>query len=202
MYYLAELKKENAIPDVPIFLDSPMAINATHILHKHIDDIRLTSDECEKLCDVATYTNTPQESMNLDTQKMPKIIISASGMATGGRILYHLKNYAPDAKNTILFTGYQAGGTRGARILNGEKEIKIHGQMIPVRAQIEVIHNLSAHADYEEILQWLKHFKAPPKKTFITHGEPEASLSLKTKIEAELGWDCIIPHYKETEQLI
>ena len=151
MYYLSELRRENAIPNVPIFLDSPMAINATQILHKHIEDIRLTRSECEELCKIATYTNTPQESMELDIDTSPKIIISASGMATGGRVLFHLKTYAPDERNTILFTGYQAVGTRGARILHGEKEIKIHGHMIPVRAQIEVIHNTSAHADYEEI---------------------------------------------------
>ncbi|MHB1949664.1 MAG: MBL fold metallo-hydrolase RNA specificity domain-containing protein [Gammaproteobacteria bacterium] len=203
LYYLSELRKENAIPNIPIFLDSPMAINATHILHKHMkEDLRLNTNECKELCEIAAYTNTPQESMDLDTNKMPKIIISASGMATGGRILYHLKAYAPDARNTILFTGYQAGGTRGARMLNGEKEIKIHGQMIPVRARVEVIHNTSAHADYEEILEWLKHFRVHPKKTFITHGEPEASLFLKNKIESVLGWNCILPHYQQTEQLI
>jgi metallo-beta-lactamase family protein len=201
LHYLAELKNENAIPHMPIYLDSPMAINATHILHKHIDDLRLTHVQCEELCDAATYTNTPQESRDIDINKTPKIIISASGMATGGRILFHLKAYAPDERNTILFTGYQANGTRGARILNGEKEIKIHGEMIPVRAQIEVIHGASAHADYAEILEWLKHFCVPPKKTFVTHGEPEASLSLKNRIEAELGWNCVVPHYKETENL-
>lgn len=201
MYYLSELRRENAIPNVPIFLDSPMAVNATQVLHKHIDDIRLTRSECEELCKIATYTNTPQESMELDIDTSPKIIISASGMVTGGRVLFHLKTYAPDERNTILFTGYQAVGTRGARILRGEKEIKIHGHMIPVRAQIEVLHNMSAHADYEEILEWLKHFNTAPKKTFITHGEPEASLSLKNKIETELGWNCVVPHYSETEEL-
>lgn len=202
MYYLSELIKENSIPHIPIFLDSPMAISATDILHKHIEDIRLTHNECEELCNVATYTNTSQESMELDIDKMPKIIISASGMATGGRILFHLKTYAPDERNTILFTGYQAGGTRGARMLDGEKEIKIHGQMIPVRAHVEAIHNASAHADYEEILEWLKHVKYPPKKAFVTHGEPEASLSLKNKIEAEFDWNCVVPRYKETRRLI
>ena len=200
LHYLSELRKENAIPDAPIYLDSPMAINATQILCNHIEDLRLTRTECNELCDVATYIRTAQESIDLDIHKTPKIIISASGMVTGGRILFHLKAYASDARNTILFTGFQADGTRGADILNGERVIKAHGKMIPIQAQVEVIRSASAHADYEEILEWLKHFNLPPRKTFITHGEPEAALSLKHKIETELGWSCIVPQYKQTEQ--
>ena len=201
LYYLSELKKEHALPNIPIYLDSPMSINATQILIKHIEDIRLNLNECKELCEVATYIKTPQESKDIDTKKTPKIIISASGMATGGRILYHLKTYAPDSRNTILFTGFQAAGTRGADMLNGEKKIKIHGEMITVRAQVEVIHGVSAHGDYAEILEWLKNFRTPPKKTFITHGEPAAALSLKNKIESAYGWNCIVPHYEQTEQL-
>ena len=201
LYYLSELKKENSLPDIPIFLDSPMAINATDILSKHIEDLRLTKTECEELCKIATYVRSAEESIQIDSKKDPKIIISASGMASGGRILFHLRAYAPDARNTILFTGYQATGTRGADMLNGIKQIKIHGDLIPVRAQIEAIRSTSAHADYAEILQWLKHFDTPPIKTFVTHGEPEAALSLKNKIETELGWNCMVPLYQQTEQL-
>lgn len=202
LHYLSELKQEQAIPDIPIFLDSPMAISATEILNKHQNDLRLTKDQCNALCSLASYTESPDESMQLDLYKTPKIIISASGMATGGRILFHLRAYGPDAKNTILFTGYQAHGTRGAKMLEGIKEIKMHGELVPINAQIEVIHNTSAHADYAEILQWLKHFENPPKKTFITHGEPEASAALMSKIEEELGWDCLIPTYNQTELLL
>lgn len=201
LHYLSELRKENAIPYIPIFLDSPMAINATEILHRHINDLRLSKTACAELCDIATYVQTADESMQLDIHKMPKIIISASGMATGGRILYHLQTYATDARNTILFTGFQGIGTRGADMVNGKKEIKLHGQFIPIRAQIEVIRSTSAHADYEEILTWLQHFKEPPKQTFITHGEPEAAMCLKDKIESSFGWDCIVPKYAQTEQL-
>ncbi|MDX1838190.1 MBL fold metallo-hydrolase [Legionella taurinensis] len=201
LYYISLLKKEKSIPDIPVYLDSPMAINATHIMCKHKEDHRLSESECADLCNTATYTRTPEESKNLDNNTFPKIIISASGMATGGRILFHLKTYAPDPKNTILFAGYQAGGTRGARMVNGEEEIKIHGQMVPVRAQVESLSNLSAHADYEEILQWLSHFRKPPKKVFITHGEPAAANSLKTKIEQQFGWTCIVPQYEQTETL-
>jgi metallo-beta-lactamase family protein len=201
LYYISVLKKEKSIPDIPVYLDSPMAINATNIMCKHKEDHHLSESECTDLCNTATYTRTPEESKSLDNNSFPKIIISASGMATGGRILFHLKTYATDPKNTILFAGYQAGGTRGARMVNGEKEIKIHGQMVPVRAQVESLSNLSAHADYEEIMHWLSHFRKPPKKVFITHGEPEAAKSLKTKIEQQFGWTCIVPQYQQTETL-
>lgn len=201
LFYIYQLKKAGEIPNIPVFLDSPMAINATNILCAHKNDHRLSDEQCKQLCDGATYVNTPDESKKLDVQSMPKIIISASGMAEGGRILYHLKAYAPDPKSTLLFTGFQAAGTRGARIINGEKEIKIHGQFTPVRARVEVITSTSAHADYQELLEWLSKFTKPPKKVFITHGEPEAALSLKNKIAEKLGWDCIIPHYQQTEVL-
>lgn len=201
LYYIFLLKKNNQIPNIPVYLDSPMAISATDILCKHKEDHRLSEQDCIALGQVATYVRTMEESQALDGNPMPKVIISASGMATGGRILYHLKSYAPNFKNTLLFTGYQAGGTRGARIINGEKEIKIHGQMIPVRATVEVINSLSAHADYEEILEWLQHFQKPPKKIFITHGEKTAAFSLKTKIENKLNWNCVVPHYQQIELL-
>lgn len=201
LHYLAELKNEGLLPDMPIYLDSPMAISATSILHKHHQDIKLTPVECDELCKIAICTNQPEDSMKIDQDTRPKIIISASGMATGGRVLFHLQKYAPDEKNTILFTGYQAAGTRGDRILQGEKEVKIHGVMVPIRAEVKVLHNVSAHADYEEMMTWLKQFKRPPKLTFITHGEPAAALSLKEKIENTLGWQCIIPEYLETKAL-
>ena len=201
LHYIYLLKKEGSIPDVPVFLDSPMAVNATHILLKHIENLRLTEDECHQLNNVATYVNTPEESKDLDNNKMPKIIISASGMATGGRVLFHLRAYAPDARNTILFTGYQAMGTRGARIVAGEKEIKIHGQMIAVRAEVKSLSNTSAHSDYRETLKWLSFYQKPPKKIFITHGEVKAAHSLKEKIEKQFGWSCIVPHYLQSENL-
>ena len=201
LHYLAELKKENAIPQIPIYLDSPMAINATHILCQHIEDLRLTKTECEALSEAATYIQTVEDSIELDRHKTPKVIISSSGMVTGGRVLFHLKAYASDARNTILFTGYQAPGTRGADILDGANYIKMHGRMTAIHAEVDAIRSTSAHADYEEMLEWLGHFKQPPKKTFITHGEPESALSLKHKIESKLGWSCIIPQYKQTEQL-
>lgn len=201
LHYLAVLKKEKAIPDLPIYLDSPMAINATEILSSHMDELRLTATECKALCEVATYVRTTDESMAIDREKTPKIILSASGMVTGGRVLFHLKAYAGDARNTILFTGFQAPGTRGARLLQGEDAIKFHGEMMPIHAEIAVIRSTSAHADAEEIMEWLSHFQAPPRKTFITHGEPAAALALKQKIETDLGWHCTVPRYGEVAPL-
>ncbi|MDX1901298.1 MAG: MBL fold metallo-hydrolase [Gammaproteobacteria bacterium] len=202
LHYICLLKNEKSIPDIPVYLDSPMAINSTQILLKHHDELRLSENDCRQLNEIAVFVNTPEESKELDKKnKTPKIIISASGMATGGRILYHIETYAPDDRNTILFTGYQAIGTRGSRMMNGETEIKMHGQMIPVRAEVKMLSNTSAHSDSRETLQWLSHFNQPPKKVFITHGEYEAATSLKQKIENKFGWECNVPHYQQEEIL-
>ena len=201
LYYLFRLKDAKRMPDFPIYLDSPMSINATKLLCKHANEHQLSKKQCHLVCNVATYVNTPDESRAIDQQPMPKIIISASGMMTGGRILHHLKVFAPDHKSTILLTGFQAGGTRGARLVAGERELKIHGQMIPVNAKVEYLTNTSAHADYAEILTWLKQFNQAPRKVFITHGEPDAAASLKKHIETQLDWSCQIPDYLDEESL-
>ncbi len=197
LYYIHELKRSSAIPAaIPIFLDSPMAINATQLLARHKNDHRLPEKLWTDVSRIAHYVHAPEESKALDhSAGMPAVIISASGMATGGRVLHHLKYFIGDERNTILFTGYQAAGTRGARLVHGEGEIKIHGRMWPVRAQVEELHNTSAHADYGEILDWLGNFQAPPRRTFITHGEPEAASSLRLKIEDHLGWTAEVPDY-------
>jgi metallo-beta-lactamase family protein len=132
---------------------------------------------------------------------MQKIIISASGMATGGRILHHLKYYIGDERNTILLVGFQADGTRGDRLARGEKEVAIHGQMWPVRAEIKRLDNMSAHADYAEILTWLDNFAAPPRRVFITHGEPEAAAAMRGHIEERFSWDAHVPEHGETVEL-
>lgn len=201
LYYLSQLKQQKRIPDVPIYLDSPMAVDATELLHRHHAEHKLTREQCQETCRVAKYVNTPEESKTLDEKGSAKIIISASGMMTGGRILHHLAFYGRDSRNTLLITGYQAGGTRGERILSGIKEIKIHGEMVPINAHVEYLNNMSAHADYSEILTWLKGFTQPPRKVFITHGEPEAALALKGHIESELGWSCHVPEYLEKVRL-
>ncbi len=201
LYCLYQLKKAKRIPDIPIFLDSPMAENVSDLLIKHLNEHTLTREQCKETCQTAQYIKTPDESKAIDQIKTPSIIISASGMVEGGRILHHLKVFLPDHHNTILLTGYQDPGTRGDRLMRGESEIKIHGEMIPVRARIVAMSNMSAHADYEEIIGWLKNFKQKPKKTFITHGDQDSTLSLKNKIEQTLGWKCEIPEYLQSEVL-
>lgn len=201
LYYIYQLKKTGVIPNIPVYLDSPMAINVTSLLQKFKNEHKLPEALCQEVCEIATYTRTVEESKNIINSHMPSIIISASGMATGGRVLHHLKHFITEHNNTILFSGFQAAETRGDRILKGEKRIKIHGQFHPVRARVENLRSLSAHADYEEILLWLRNFTSPPKKTFVTHGEPEAALALKQKIEEALGWDVVIPDYLGSEEL-
>ena len=119
-------------------------------------------------------------------------------MATGGRVLHHLKVLAPDARNTILFAGFQAGGTRGDAMTKGAESVKIHGAYVPIRAEVANLHMLSAHADADEIMAWLRNFQRAPKKTFITHGEPDAADALRHRIEEELGWACVVPEYRDT----
>jgi metallo-beta-lactamase family protein len=193
LYLCWKLKTAGRLPLTPIYLDSPMAINASSMLERHPQDHRLSAEDCEAAMGAATYVQDVEESKSLSHNTMPKVIISASGMATGGRVLHHIKAYGPDPKNTLLFSGYQAAGTRGEALLNGAREVKIHGGWVPVRAEIENVPMLSAHADANEIMRWLGGFQRPPKKTFIVHGEGSASEALRHRIEQELGWDCDIP---------
>jgi len=201
LYYIHQLKLKNEIPDLPIFVDSPMATNASEIFYRHANLHRLTNEESAIVGKSATYVRSVEESIELTNKKMPMIIISASGMATGGRVLHHIRNLAPNYKNTILFSGFQAGGTRGDRIIRGEKEIKMFGQMIQIKAEVAQISNISAHADYKEILMWLSHLKTTPRKVFITHGEQSASDALKAKIEHEFNWNVEIPKYLDKYEL-
>ena len=201
LHLLAELKQEKAIPPVPVFLNSPMAINATEIFCRHANEHRLNEAQCRKMCEGIEFVRTVEASKALNEYHGPRIIISASGMATGGRILHHLKVFAPDPKSTILFTGFQAAGTRGEAMVNGVDSIKIHGQYYPVRAEIVSIHSLSAHADYVEIGQWLATAKQAPKRTFLTHGEPAASDALRRYLQDQLAWNFEIPEEGDEIQL-
>jgi metallo-beta-lactamase family protein len=201
MFHLHRLKAARRIPDIPIYLDSPMAVDVTDLLCKYLPYHRLDAKECRTTCAVAKYVRDVEESKALDKDPIPKIIISASGMATGGRIVDHLKYYAPDRKNTILFAGFQAGGTRGAAMTAGAESVKIHGQDVPVRAEVANLDMLSAHADASEILSWLRNFDHPPKTTFITHGEPAAADALRRRIKEELRWSCSVPQYRDQADL-
>ena len=201
MYYIHLLKAGGKIPDIPVYLNSPMAAEATHIFHNHPGEHRLTREQCDAMCKSAHVVNSVEESKSLNTRSGPMIILSASGMATGGRVVHHLKAFAPDARNTILFTGFQAAGTRGANILAGAESVKIHGEYVPIRAEVQVLSNLSAHADYAEILRWLDGFKMPPRQTYITHGEPIAADALRHRIEETKRWRVNVPDYRESFEL-
>lgn len=201
LYYIHLLKSSGAIPDIPVYLNSPMAADATEIFQRHCGGHRLSKDECRLLGRVAHIINSPEQSKKLNDMKGPVIILSASGMAQGGRVVHHLKAFAPNPNNTVLFAGFQAAGTRGAAMLSGAENIKIHGEYVPVRSEVAFISNLSAHADYSEILDWLRGFERPPKKTFITHGEPVAADMMRRHIEETLHWDVVVPDYLETVRL-
>lgn len=198
LYYLAQLKMSRRIPDLPVFLDSPMAIDASQVLYRHSHDIRLSQADCRKLAGAARETPSVEESKAIDSNRVPKIIISASGMATGGRVLHHLRVFAPDPRNTVLFAGFQAGGTRGAAMVGGAETVKIFGEYVPIRAEVANLAMLSAHADAGEILNWLGTSNRPPRETYITHGEPAASDALRHRITEQLGWSCRAPEYRET----
>lgn len=195
LYCLYRLIKEKRIPDVPVFLNSPMAESASGIFCEHLGEHGLSPEDCEGTCEVAHYVTSAEESKGLNKRKGPMIIISASGMATGGRVLHHLKAFAPDPRNTIMLTGYQAVGTRGAALAQGAKTLKIHGEQVPVAAEIAMIHGLSGHADQGEIVGWMSHFKRPPKRTFITHGDPDSAVALQKVITSKLGWSSSVSKY-------
>lgn len=201
LLHLSRLLKARRIPALPIFLDSPMAINASDIFCRHPKDHKIGAAQTREAFSVARYVRTAEESKTLDSMVVPKVIISASGMATGGRVLHHLKSYAPDHRSLILFTGFQSGGTRGATMVAGGKTVKIHGDYFPVRAEVRNLDMLSAHADANEIIAWLKKTPKQPRTTFITHGEPDAADTLRRRISEELGWSCVVPEYRETVSL-
>ena len=177
-----------------------MAADVTELLHVHPEDHRLAYDVCRKACAVAEYVNEVAQSKAVTANAMPKIVIAASGMATGGRVLHHIMAFGPDPRSTILFAGYQAVGTRGARLLEGAQELKMFGQWIPIRAEIASLPELSAHADVEEIMRWLGGFAKLPSRTFIVHGEPAAADALRVRIARDLHWDaCVVDPAKTYE---
>ena len=207
LYHIRELEMSGAIPALPVYIDSPMAINANAITTKMQSGYDMTArmlmlDGIEILkTDNLHIAKSVEESKALHEVKGPAIIMSASGMLAGGRILHHLFQRLPKAENTLLFVGYQAEGTRGRALQGGNTEVKIHGQMVPVKAHIETISGFSAHADYREILAWLMGFNRPPKQTFIVHGEPDASRAMSDKIQKQLDWSVTIPKHGQSFEL-
>ncbi len=202
LLHLDRLRESDAIPKaLPICLDSPMAIDVTGLFRDHIGEHRLDADQCRAIERVARYVNKPEESRALDQSDWPAVIIAGSGMATGGRVLHHLKRFAPDPRSTILFTGFQAGGTRGAAMVAGAPEVKIHGAYVPVRAEVHTLDGLSAHADRNELVEWLRGFGEAPGRIFLTHGEPTAADGLRIRIAEQLGWRAEVPEYRDCVDL-
>jgi metallo-beta-lactamase family protein len=201
LFYLERIKASGRLSNVPVFLDSPMADAASQVFCERHEDHRLDEAQCRRVCTVASHARTVEESKALTANPMPKVVVSASGMATGGRVLHHLKRYAPDPKNTVLFAGFQAAGTRGADMLAGAETIKIHGEHIPVRAEVRNLDMLSAHADADELLRWLRGFARGPLMTYLVHGEPAASDALRRRIEEELHWRCAVAEHGQKVEL-
>jgi len=206
IYYFHMLMEKKLIPTLPIYIDSPMAISVTDLYERHSTEHKIKVSRTDgKLISIfddphVHFCNSRESSKALNDLKKPSIIISASGMATGGRVLHHLYHRLPRENDTVLFAGFQAQGSRGRRLLEGEPTVRIFGEDVPVRCQVRVIDGLSAHADQSELLRWLGNFKESPKMTFITHGEIESATTLSKKIE-EMGWDPIIPDYLESFEL-
>ena len=199
---IARLKAKKKIPTgLPVYLNSPMAEDTTAVYHRYRSEHRLSEKECLAMFRAAKIVNSIEKSKKLNLSHGPKVIIAGSGMATGGRVVHHIAAFGPRPENTIVFAGFQAGGTRGAAMLAGAREVKIHGAYVPIRAEVASLGNLSAHADADEIMAWLKAFEKPPRRTFVTHGEPAAADALRLRIQDELGWDVQVPDHLEAVEL-
>lgn len=194
---LWQLRQRGGLRNVRVYLDSPMAASATELLHTHRGEHKLSSEDFEEAFSDVTYVRDVEESKALSANRFPKVIISASGMATGGRVLHHIAAFAGDHRNTLLFSGFQAAGTRGRKLLDGAREVKIHGVWVPVNAEVADLPMLSAHADCDELMRWLAGFERPPRQVFVVHGETDASEALRERIQRELGWRASVPLQNE-----
>ena len=201
LHLLARLHARRESADVPVYLDSPMATAATHVYDRHPQEHRLTAAECTAIRATVRMIESVEESKSLHRMAGPAIIVAASGMATGGRVLHHLKHFAPDAQNLILFSGYQVPGTRGAALLAGADTVKIHGEQIPVRATVAQLQSLSAHADGDQLVAWLGSATSRPARAFVTHGEPAAAEALALRIREALEMPAAVARDRETVDL-
>lgn len=203
LYYIRKLEESGAIPRRPVYIDSPMAVDATEIYVEHARDpnirIPLSTDpeHCAIKCSEAHFVRTREESLRLNSLEGSCIIISANGMATGGRVLHHLRRLLPSPKHTVLFVGYQAEGTRGRALVDGTKMIKIHGQYVDVNARIESVDHFSAHADANDLITWVCTAPRPPQTIYLVHGEPDAQEVLASRLKADVFANVVIPDYRE-----
>lgn len=195
---LSRLRRAGRIPDVPVYLNSPMAVDASRIYRRYREEHRIDDREFADMYALATLVHSVDESKLLNLRGGPCIIVSASGMLEGGRALHHIDVYGRDKRNAIVLTGFQAGGTRGAALQRGERVLRIFGEDVPIEAQVFSISALSAHADRRQILDWMRTAPEPPRMTFLTHGEPDAADALRLSIGRELGWNARVPHLGES----
>jgi metallo-beta-lactamase family protein len=199
---IARLKSRKRLPPgLPVYLNSPMAEDATAIYHRYRSEHRLGEAECEAMCKAARIVNSVEESKALNASAKPKVIIAGSGMATGGRVVHHIAAFGPHPQNAIVFAGFQAGGTRGAAMLAGAKEVKIHGAYVAINAEVVALGSLSAHADADELMQWLTGLNKAPRCTFVTHGEPAAADTFRLRIQDQLGWTARVPDHLDSVDL-
>ena len=206
LYWLKYLEEARRIPVLPVFVDSPMAARALHFYRERANELDLNVNPVERgVCAFCTtrmtMVSSPQQSIELVASRQPAIVIASSGMATGGRVLYHLAATLPSPRNTVLFVGYQAAGTRGRSLVDGARSVRIKGRDIPVASAIEKIDSMSAHADAGEIMRWLSGFSAPPRMTFLVHGEPGPLEALRARVDEEKHWPVHVAGYQERVEL-
>ncbi len=199
LHAIVLLKANGVLPhSLPVYLDSPMAIHTTGLYDHHLGEHRLNAAQCRDMEQVAQMTRSADESKAIAQQHGPKIVLAAAGMATGGRVLHHLVQYLGHHRNMVVLTGYQAPGTRGDSLAKGLKSIRIHGQDLPVRAEVVQLASASAHADASQLMDWLRALPQPPHRVFVTHGDLGASDALRQRIEHELGWRALVPEHQST----
>ena len=201
LHIIAQLQGSGQAPVVPVYLNSPMASGVTELYRVHPDLHRIGGADLDALERMTKVVTSVEASKALNRRKGPMVIVSASGMATGGRVLHHLIAFAPDPRNAIVLCGFQAGGTRGAAIAAGASTVRVYGQDVPIRAEVVQLAAASAHADASEILDWLRSAPRQPRGVFVTHGEPDAADALRVRIQRELGWTSHVPEYLERVEL-
>jgi metallo-beta-lactamase family protein len=197
IYLMHLLNEEDLLPKVPIYLDSPMGIKSTIVFDKYPEIQDISKYNADRMFDIVKYIQTYEESKAIVADKKPKIVLAGSGMLEGGRMLHYLNNHGADAKNTLLFVGFQAVGTRGRDLVQGTKSIKFFGEYHEINCEIASISSMSAHADRNEMIDWLSNFKEEPRTVFLNHGEPHQTNAFRVKIESELGWNVEIPNINE-----
>ena len=202
LHVIAELVEDGDLPPVPLYLNSPMAARVTALYRDHMGEHRLDAAALDRMDTRVRTVSSVEESKALNTRKGAKVIVSASGMLTGGRVLHHLLAFAGDVRNAIVLCGYQAGGTRGAALARGERRIRVYGVDVDVRAEVFQLDTGSAHADADELIAWLDAAPRQPRGVYLTHGEPDAADALRQRVERELGWPACVPEYRDSVDLL